>query len=239
MNIYDANISSKRKNNYRRIYEQHHGPIPKDESGRSYEIHHIDGDHENNDILNLKLVTIEEHYKIHYSQGDYMAAWAILCRMNETGDLGRLSSMAQKKRVMDGTHHLLKKGVEHPSYKHEMYTFQNKTTNEIVESTMYDFQKAYNLDGSHLSLLISGRCRTIQGWRLLKISLTGEIWKSDDDHKMRDSKIYSFRNRKTGEVIKTTQHDLYSNHGANRRGVNAIVRGDSKFTGDWEIDISS
>lgn len=32
---------------YRRIYEQHYGPIPKDEQGRSYEIHHIDGNHNN------------------------------------------------------------------------------------------------------------------------------------------------------------------------------------------------
>ena len=37
---------------HRKIYEQYHGiKIPKD-----MEIHHIDGNHSNNDINNLKLV---------------------------------------------------------------------------------------------------------------------------------------------------------------------------------------
>lgn len=54
--------------NYRKIYEQHYGPIPKDSDGRTYEIHHIDGDHSNNDPSNLKCVSIQEHYDIHHSQ---------------------------------------------------------------------------------------------------------------------------------------------------------------------------
>lgn len=35
---------------YRRLYEQAHGPIPKDKQGRSYEIHHIDGNRKNNPV---------------------------------------------------------------------------------------------------------------------------------------------------------------------------------------------
>ena len=57
-------------NKYRKIYESHNGPIPKEDNGRSYEIHHIDGNHFNNDPSNLKAVSIQEHYDIHYSQGD-------------------------------------------------------------------------------------------------------------------------------------------------------------------------
>ena len=59
--------------NYRKIYENHYGPIPKEENGRSYEIHHLDGNHHNNDPKNLKAVRIQEHYDIHYSQGDWSA----------------------------------------------------------------------------------------------------------------------------------------------------------------------
>ena len=55
------------KVNYRKIYEDHYGQIPLDEEGRSYDIHHIDGNHNNNDISNLKAVTIQEHYDIHYA----------------------------------------------------------------------------------------------------------------------------------------------------------------------------
>lgn len=67
--------------NYRKIWKNHYGPIPKDKNGRSYEIHHKDGNHKNNEISNLSLLTIEEHYDIHYSQGDWGACVCIAKRM--------------------------------------------------------------------------------------------------------------------------------------------------------------
>jgi hypothetical protein len=67
---------------HRKIYEQHKGPIPKDEDGKSFEIHHKDGNRENNQIDNLLCVTIKEHYKIHYEQGDFGACVLIAKRMN-------------------------------------------------------------------------------------------------------------------------------------------------------------
>lgn len=53
---------------YRRIYEQHYGPIPKDEFGRPYHIHHIDHDHNNNDPSNLMAMPVAEHV-IHHKLG--------------------------------------------------------------------------------------------------------------------------------------------------------------------------
>lgn len=67
--------------NHRYIWIKEFGPIPKDENGRSYEIHHIDGNNKNNNLDNLKLVTIEEHYKIHESQQDWGACMLIAKRM--------------------------------------------------------------------------------------------------------------------------------------------------------------
>lgn len=54
--------------NYRQIWEKTYGPIPTDDTGRKYEIHHIDGNKKNNSIENLKCISIEEHYKIHLNQ---------------------------------------------------------------------------------------------------------------------------------------------------------------------------
>ena len=89
-----------RKSNYRKIYEQHYGPIPKDEDGRSYEIHHIDGDHKNNEPSNLKCVTIKEHYDIHYSQGDWGACARIAQRMNaDPKQLSELAKLHNKQRL--------------------------------------------------------------------------------------------------------------------------------------------
>lgn len=76
------------------------------------EIHHIDGNHENNDPENLKAVTIEEHLIIHLSQKDFGAAKAILMRMNNSEEQNALirecSSKLQKKLWEEGRHNFQK-----------------------------------------------------------------------------------------------------------------------------------
>lgn len=63
---------------HRRIYEDYHNVrLPS-----NIEIHHIDGNHQNNEISNLQPVTIQEHYQIHLAQGDYAAAFRIAQRMD-------------------------------------------------------------------------------------------------------------------------------------------------------------
>lgn len=122
---------------YRKIYEEKFGTIPTDETGRSYEIHHIDGNRENNNIDNLLCVSIQEHYNIHFEQGDYNACMLILRRMCLTPE--EISRMAKEiayrqlnqgihnfskpgfqkrnaiRRVKEGTHHWL--GERNPSHK--------------------------------------------------------------------------------------------------------------------------
>jgi len=122
-------MSIYKKTNHRQIYESHHGPIPKDEDGRSYEIHHIDGNQKNNDPKNLVALSLKDHYNVHYKQGDYGACWLLSKKMKmtveEVSSLSRkvaLKQMAEgvhpfiginEKRIKDGTHHFL--GDSHPS----------------------------------------------------------------------------------------------------------------------------
>ena len=76
---------------HRLIYENHVGPIPIDDEGRSYEIHHVDGDHNNNSPDNLQCVSIKEHYDIHFNQGDLKACLIMSQRMK--------LSPAEKSRI--------------------------------------------------------------------------------------------------------------------------------------------
>lgn len=97
---------SKRTQEYRAIYKQYFGEVPKDETGRVYDIHHIDGDHSNNSPDNLTAISIKEHYEKHYEIGDWKACVMIGLRMKlPVEEISRLNSLAAKKRVEDGTHH--------------------------------------------------------------------------------------------------------------------------------------
>lgn len=97
---------------YRKIYQEHFGPIPKDQLGRTYEIHHIDGNHSNNHPDNLQCVSIEEHYNIHLKQNDYFACWCIADRLTKTPaeiskERSELSIKINKQRIEAGTHNFL------------------------------------------------------------------------------------------------------------------------------------
>lgn len=92
---------------YRRIYEQNFGPIPK-----GHHIHHIDGNHSNNNPENLMCVTAQEHYDIHYSQKDYGACWALMVTghvLVAPEERAMLVSEQQKSLVEQGKHPWLKR----------------------------------------------------------------------------------------------------------------------------------
>lgn len=92
---------------HRKVWQEHFGPIPKDDLGRTYEIHHKNGNHMDNRIENLQCVTIEEHFKIHFEQGDYLAAAAIARRMNlsNADQLARLGGLLARDQKL-GFHSL-------------------------------------------------------------------------------------------------------------------------------------
>jgi len=131
--------------NYKRIWEDQYGPIPKDDDGRSYEIHHIDGDYKNNDISNLKCVSIKDHYDIHYSQGDWWACYLIAQRMSlDPKVLSDLSRRVQNKKVKDGTHPFQDKDF-HKKYTHtsDVVKYRSKKikrkTQERVKNRTHNF----------------------------------------------------------------------------------------------------
>jgi hypothetical protein len=106
---------------YRSLYEKHYGPIPLDTYGRTYEIHHLDGNRNNNDLSNLVALTIEEHFDIHYDQKDWAACLAISMRMKKTpeeiskiqSEVGRNSALKRKKL---GTNPFCLTGENHHRY---------------------------------------------------------------------------------------------------------------------------
>jgi len=132
-------MSTYQRINYRKIYEDHYGPIPTDSSGRTYEIHHIDGNHHNNDPINLVALTIQEHYNIHYAQGDFGACARIFSRMDKTSE--EISSEASKLQKL-----LVEQGKHQFQNKEFIEKYVKPTNYRRVANGIHNLQK--RLDGT-------------------------------------------------------------------------------------------
>lgn len=95
---------------YRKIYENHYGPVPRDNEGKKFHIHHIDGDRTNNHPDNLVAVSIYEHYNIHYSQGDWGACLKLARLMNLSNtQLTELAIKSNERQIAAGTHPFMRR----------------------------------------------------------------------------------------------------------------------------------
>lgn len=122
---------------YRKLWETTFGEIPKDDNGRTFEIHHIDGNRENNSIENLMCVSIQEHYDIHFRQGDWGACQSIAIRMDSDPNLiSELARLECLKKVELGQHPWLKQN-RNGRIGNEFDSFTSKLTQEkrVIEKT--------------------------------------------------------------------------------------------------------
>jgi hypothetical protein len=179
---------------YRKIYEHHHGPILKDSNNRSFEIHHIDGNHDNNHPTNLISVSIQEHYNIHLDKKDYGACFLLAQKMKFLPEqIIELNKLQNKKRIENGTHNLMRRsdGTSHASDRVKngthhflkdgqppkpkkiytkkiniIYNWKNIITGECETLTMAKLIRKYNLSSyqGNISQMVRGKFKTVKGW---------------------------------------------------------------------------
>jgi hypothetical protein len=205
MNIYSKNRTSSYY--YRKIYEQHHGKIPVDDSGRTYEIHHLDGDTENNSPSNLVALTIQEHFEIHKKQGDAKACLAIAARMEVSAHEKKALAVAANT------------GDKNPSYGS---TWWNNGITEVRTKIKPDgdewvrgrfgirnkINSTKTINGTHPSGSKNGRY---------------------------DHTIYSFYNADSGELFKSTRFDFRTAHDIDKKIVRGLINGSKKCYKGWTI----
>ena len=98
---------------YRKIYEQQYGPIPVDENGKSFHIHHIDGNRKNNNITNLIALSERDHYDLHFKQGDYGACNRLSYIMNMSQEeKSQIATLSNKSRLENDNHPFLRKDFQ-------------------------------------------------------------------------------------------------------------------------------
>lgn len=126
-------------------WKKHFGEIPKDKDkdGRSYEVHHLDGDISNNSIDNLICISIDEHYELHKNQGDYNAAVLIAFRMKiKPEDIADTARKGTMKRILAGTHNF-----QDPNFPRSLYhnigfvVALDTRTNVLVRASKEEFDQ--------------------------------------------------------------------------------------------------
>lgn len=144
-----------RNREYIKIYKQNYGEIPRDSQGRSYDIHHIDGDHTNNDISNLVALSIEDHYNLHKMQEDWGAVWALAKRLNvsqqEKSETTRNMNLARAKTGTHWSQIASNKGI-HPFQNIE---FQRKMMDKQLSNGTHSAHQTWtcekcNKSGKHM-----------------------------------------------------------------------------------------
>lgn len=198
---------------YTKIYENHNGPIPREVNGRSYEIHHIDGNHRNNSPENLTCLTIQEHYDIHYSQGDYGACFLLAQKMSLSPEvISELNKKQNAKRIQNGTHNLLKRkdGSSHAT--------------DRVNSGTHPWIK--RPDGSsHATDQVRNGTHPFQSKNRTFIT------------DARSRKLFNWKNVHTLETERLTMFDFYTKYKLNQGNISMLTKGKAKSVKGWIIGI--
>ena len=193
----------RQKTEHRRIWRQHYGPIPKDSDGRTYEIHHIDGDHTNNDITNLIALTIHEHYEIHFWQEDMGACFAIGSRMKMSPE--ELSDIARRAGSES-----YKTQIERGSFRLSDPDFARYHANKRVKNGTHNWQDKDAASARELKKVSQGTHNFIT------------------NHPNKDHTVYTWENISTGKRVYLTQREFVLKFGASQGNVSTVARNNSK-----------
>lgn len=222
---------------YRKIYENHYGSIPKDENNRTFDIHHIDGNRNNNIPENLIALSVKDHYDLHYSKGEYGSAWLIARKLRLTPEqLSEISRLNAKQQIKNGTN----------KFAGESGSILSKA----VQRRLIDSGNHILLSGKvqkeyHQTALKNGTHHSQVKWICGNCGLNG---KSKSNYKRHLKiclsevnnlgKIYCWENIKTGEKIMVNGHDFIKKFNIKSpESVYRLIRGISiaKSVAGWKI----
>jgi hypothetical protein len=225
-------------NNYRRIYENHHGPIPIGQDGKSFHIHHKDGNHSNNSPNNLEALSVYDHYTAHFRRGDFDACLLLSEDLNVTQE--EKSIIARKsnlKRVAEGTHPFL--SINSDKVDKRVHKFINMVTGETIEATQKEFAIKLRVHTGHIGTLLTSppTRKSIKKWRYVpdgNIQMIEEYVIGRRNPFNKDTDVHSFIHS-DGESFIGTRHQMVENFGLTYSKVVDLIKGRSAKYRGWSL----
>lgn len=80
---------------------------------------------------------------------------------------GKVRSIETKLKLSNALKEKFK-GDKNPKFDNTIYSFINIKTNEIINSTRYDFYTKFKLNPSNVNKLLKSKIKSISGWKLIK-----------------------------------------------------------------------
>ena len=158
---------------YRKVWEDFYGSIP-----YGFEIHHIDGNRDNNSLDNLKCVSMQEHYDIHFKQGDSAACHAISLRLNQKPNTGwrhseeSLCKMRKPKQRKEGyklsDEHKRKIGDAHRGKKRSPRPEEVRQKLRVPKSDAFKKRVSEKMSGVSKNLEQCPHCSKVGGVNVMR-----------------------------------------------------------------------
>ena len=216
-------IYQRTKVNYRKLYKEFYGEIPKDEDGRSFEIHHKDGNSNNNSKENLIALSIQDHYNIHFEQGDFGACIKIATKMKlMPGELSKIVSLNNKKMVEEGRHPFMT-----DQFKVKRSELSTDRAVALLEEGKHNFQNPKIMEKAKQSRERTNNNKLKNGIHHLQAK--------GKNHPSYDHTVYKFYNKELSLTIESTQYDFRTKYNLDSGAVCSLVKGDYKSTKGWYL----
>lgn len=200
--------------NYRKIYKYHYGEIPKDEFGRSYDIHHIDGNRSNNDINNLKAVSLIEHLEIHIRQREFDAANLIAERMGLELYTGYKRPKHSERMTGENNPMFGKHGSENPNYGKKRPNQSEKLKGKKRPSFSEEWRKNISIGRTGL---LTGESNPMK-----KLEVLSKFYKKIDQFDAQGNFIKTWNSIKEAGEFLNLDRGLISRCCSNKRNVKAV-----------------